>query len=122
MDRKSKALMVKLLKGDISYAAAQKALADPVAHSLQVRFAPGKTNYRWWGKVKTPRMTVAYCWSCHRNVAVYFLGWREVYNDRGIPGYTRDQYVARKSKKRLSLLQKRRHMALLEQGGIRVKR
>jgi hypothetical protein len=120
MDRASKNLIMALLRGDHDYETTRTALADPKAFSLTTKMANGRTTYRWWGKIQTSRMKVAYCWSCHRNVAGFFLGWREVYDKSG--KRTRDQYLARKSKKRLSLLQKRRTDALIAKGAVRVKR
>ena len=118
MDQLSKNLIMSLLRGDRTFEETKKALADPSAHKLSTKIANGSASYRWWGKVKTSRMTVAYCRSCHRNVAGYFIGWREVYDKDG--NQKRDNYVARKSKKRLSQLQLRRTQALLDAGAKRI--
>lgn len=68
----------------------------------------GGIHYRWAGVVKTKQMRVAYCWSTRRNKAGYFLGWRQVERN-AIEGHiVRDQLVARKSKKRLKVLQTKR--------------
>lgn len=118
VDRKTKRIFMSLLRGDLSYEASRKALADPEGHSLSKKMANGRTTYRYWGKIKTARTVVAYCWSCHRNEAGYFLGWREIYSKDGKS--VRDGYIARRCKKRLSLLQKRRTDALLSKGAVRI--
>jgi hypothetical protein len=118
MDRASKNLLMALLRGDSDLATTRTALADPKAHSLVKVFPSGKTNYRYWGKLRTKRMKLAFCWSCHRNTSGYFLGWREIYEKDG--QIRRDNYLARKSKKRLSLLQKRRHEALIASGATKI--
>jgi len=112
---------MKLLRDQMTYAEAEKALADPDAYmkeqkrrALVKNRIDGKSwpgRYRWCGKIHTARMTVAYCWGVKRNTAGFFLGWREVYGKDG-KVEKRDQFIARKSKKRLSLLQNRRTMAL----------
>ncbi len=48
---------------------------------------------------------VWFCWSCHRNVAGYFLGWREVIGKKGTK---RDQWLARKAKRRAQEMANRR--------------
>lgn len=121
--RVEKGIMMDLMREKITYAQAQRAFRDPAAWRLSKRIVASekarKGSYRWWGKLKTKRMVVAYCWSCHRNEAGYFLGWREVYDANG--NYTRDQYVARKVKRRLQELQKRRTDALLAKGAIKLR-
>jgi len=117
----TKDITMRLMKGTLTYDQAKAALDDPATFkaeekrkSLVKNRADGKSwpgRYRWWGKVRTPRLIVAYCWAVKRNKAGYFLGWRETYDASGVR-LDRDQFVARKSKKRLSLLQKRRTDAI----------
>lgn len=67
----------------------------------------GGIRYRWTGYIETPQMKVAYCWSTKRNKAGYFLGWRQI-ERKARPGHVvRDQLIARKSKKRLSIRQEK---------------
>lgn len=81
---------------------------------LDVEYDPevriNMVNYRMVGYVQTPRLLVAYCWSTQRNEAGYFLGWRQVKYKSG--KIVRDQFVARKTKRRLKELQTRRHETL----------
>lgn len=51
------------------------------------------TTYRWY---RTTDRSVRYCYSCHRNVAGFFLTWREV---RTGDGGFRELYGAWKSKR-----------------------
>jgi hypothetical protein len=117
----TKLITMRLLKGLLTYEQARDALDNPEKFkaeekrkSLLKNRADGQAwpgRYRWAGKIRTARMNVGYCWMMKRNKAGYFLGWRETYDTKGAL-IERDQFVARKSKKRLSLLQKRRTEAL----------
>ncbi len=103
-----------LLSEKIELEEAQKALADPQAWKTQekgIRYM-GKTklSWRYWRRVKTPRLTIRFCWYVHRNVSGYFLGWRETVDSKG--KVTRDQIVARRCKRRLKELMKRKTEAL----------
>lgn len=83
----------------------KKAKADPKAHKLSKVFE--NSNYRYIYAGRNGRnQSVWYCWSSHRNVAGYFLGWRETHlrNKTG----KRDQWAARKSRKAVQELAKRR--------------
>ena len=100
------------------------AKANPAKFKLSRTMERGKpTSARYWGIVKDKRgRKISYCWSAHRNVAGYFIGWREVETPvkrkrAPKPGdvlstVKRDQWTARKVKKRLEELQKRRTDAL----------
>lgn len=100
------------------------AKADPLKHKLSRVMERGKPlSSRHWGAIKvSPTRTVKFCWSAHRNVAGFFVGWREVeiIIKRKRPAKVgelvstikRDQFCARRVKKRLEELQKRRHDAL----------
>lgn len=91
-----------------------QAKADPKKHKLS-RVMEGRygLNYYWLpsGKDGLGRK-VYFCWSKHRNVAGYFLTWREVYSiPRGKDKrqrVKRDQWVARKVKKRARALAEKR--------------
>ena len=97
---------------------------DPAKYRLSTVMERGKPlSYRHWGAVKDKRgRRISYCWSVHRNVAGFFLGWREIETPikRKRPAKVgelvattkRDQFTARRVKKRLEELQKRRTEAL----------
>jgi len=79
--------------------------ADPKAHKL-TRVMAKSLSYRWTPAGKDGRgRAVYFCWSCHRNVAGYFLGWREVKGGRVTK---RDQWIARKCRRRAQELAHRR--------------
>ncbi len=68
----------------------------------------GGIRFRWGsGPVETAQLKVAYCWSTKRNKAGYFIGWREVVRKSKPLEVKRDQLIARKSKKRLEIRQRR---------------
>jgi len=99
---------------------AERAKADPKAHKLS-RVIEGKhgTNYRYTsGGLDGKGRSVLFCWSLHRNVAGYFLGWREVYSKprgkRGAYTVKRDQWIARKAKWRAREVAHRRAASFLE--------
>lgn len=81
------------------------ARAEPLAHRLSRVMERGKPlNYRWWGVPGRGRHT-RYCYATHRNVAGFFLTWREVeVKDR----VTRDQWAARRVKQRCIEIARRR--------------
>lgn len=84
---------------------AAKAKADPIAHKLS-RVIEGGTGYTYYSAGKDGRgRKVRFCWSSHRNVAGYFLGWREVESKKQTK---RDMWAARKVRRRLAELAKRR--------------
>lgn len=72
-------------------------LADPVKHKLTTDFPEGaRMNSRYWGNIKVSKnVTVSYHYSTERNLAGYFLGWRETWNAKKGEG-KRDQWVASK--------------------------
>lgn len=80
---------------------------DPNAHKLsRVMAGPHGLNYHYaWGGKNGRNQTLWFCWSTHRNVAGYFLGWREV---RGKRKVRRDRWVARKSRIAVKKLAQRR--------------
>lgn len=85
-----------------------RAKADPQAHKL-TRVFEGRTNYRYYDGGKDSRgRKVWFCYSTGRNVAGYFLTWRQVETPAKLkarkPGdlvstTTRDQWSASRSKK-----------------------
>lgn len=88
------------------------AQADPQAHKLSKTMERGKslsTRYHGWVKGRGGVRT-RYCWTVHRNVAGYYLAYREV--ERPAPRkptkpgdlvstVKRDQWTASRTKKRL---------------------
>lgn len=86
----------------------QEAKANPRAYRTSRVFPPGvNTSYRYYPAGKDGRgRTIRFCWSCHRNVAGYFLAWREVRSKDGSEG-RRDQWAARRTRKRLEERAKR---------------
>src|SRR5206468_3447305 len=53
-------------------------LADPAKHKTTLEFPEGaRLNARFWGTIKSRGKTVRYCYSTERNLAGYFLCWRE---------------------------------------------
>lgn len=56
---------------------ADAAKSDPVRYKLSTIFAKASYRYVDAGRDGHGR-AVRFCWSSHRNVAGYFLGWREV--------------------------------------------
>lgn len=90
-----------------AYEAAQ---ADPECHKISCIF-DGAARYRYFESPARPRMReVRFCWSTVRNVAGYFLSWRE--RDIGDGRWERDQFAARKVRKAAKALASRRHDAL----------
>jgi hypothetical protein len=58
------------------------AKADPVKHKLTKVFS-GPMNYRYYRTKDGRGREVRFCYSTVRNVAGYFLAWREVLNKDG---------------------------------------
>lgn len=95
---------------------AEQAKRDPRKHKTTTVFE-NRLSYRYGGYIYSRGKQISYCWSCHRNVAGYFLGWREIVHGDKI---TRDNFTARRVKKRLKELQLRRtiaHRSRLLSGG-----
>lgn len=71
---------------------------DPVAHKLS-KVMEKPMSYRYYRQLGTRRgRVVRWCYTCHRNVAGYFLAWREVETATEIK---RDHWIASRTKKRL---------------------
>lgn len=80
-------------------------LADPIKHKLTLRFPEGsRLNWRYWEVRKTSGPRVRYCFSIERNLAGYFLGWRETLKRDG--SGKRDQWIA--SKRRATVRERSR--------------
>lgn len=70
-------------------------LADPVRHKKTLHFPEGAPmNYRYYRVDKASWPKVDYCWSTGRNLAGYFLGWRETTSRDG--SGKRDMWLASK--------------------------
>lgn len=74
---------------------AKAAKADPVAHKL-TRVFEGGLHYRYFETRNARGQVVRFAWSTTRNVAGYFLTWREVWTKSG--NGSRDQWSASKSR------------------------
>lgn len=111
-------ITMRLLAGELTHEQGDRAFKNPKAFRLSRTMATGKdigaSGYKYWGRVKTPRMDICYCWSTRRNEAGYFLGWREVYENNVM--VRRDEWMARKNKTRLKEFMLRRMAKAMENG------
>ncbi len=81
------------------------AKADPAKHKLSRILA--NSGYRFYdGGTNGRGQRVRFCYSSHRNVAGYFLGWREVI---GKEAGKRDRWTARKTRAAVSEIARRRY-------------
>lgn len=89
----------------------KSAQIDPRSHRLSRTFSgPGGTNYHYFtGGRNGKGQSILFCWSIHRNVAGYFLTWRQVRQQNGIT--KRDQWAARKSRRACIAIAQRRREA-----------
>jgi len=73
---------------------------DPLANKASRLFGAGVSpSYRYYGGKKNGKgQRVLFCYSVHRNVAGFFLGWRETYRKNGT--VKRDRWVSRRVKAR----------------------
>jgi hypothetical protein len=88
---------------------AEAAKANPQAHKLSRVMAEGRLNYRYYDGGRDRRgRRVTYCYSTGRNVAGYFLTWRQVETPAKrkatkigdlVSTIERDQWSASRSKK-----------------------
>lgn len=86
--------------------ASRRAKADPKKNKM-TRVMEKPMSYRYYSGGKNGKgQKVWFCWTCHRNVAGYYLGWRETYQKNGV--VKRDMWSARKVRKRLTELAQRR--------------
>lgn len=87
---------------DIQQAGMQReyeaAKADPQKYRLSRTFPPGvKLNYRYYDGGKNGRGSrVHFCYTTNRNVAGYFIAWRETITAKHVK---RDMWTASRSKK-----------------------
>lgn len=72
---------------------------NPSANKLTRLMGDNPANWRWYkaGKDGWGR-EVRYAWATKRNMAGYFLGWREIVTKEGIK---RDQFFAKRVKKKV---------------------
>lgn len=78
--------------------AIETAKADPRRYRHTLIFGDVAATYRYaWAGRDGAGNDVRYCWSCHRNVAGYFLTWREMI---GPHGGRRTEFAARKVRKK----------------------
>lgn len=85
------------------------AKADPLGNKLTTQFEGKPLSWHYTANLKDGRgRRVRFCWSCHRNAAGFFLGWREVWN--GKTG-KRDQWVSRRARKAVAEIARRRTAA-----------
>jgi len=115
VDRITAHIMKETMNGCMDIDDAGKYLADPEGFKFSKKFPKGVTYRCWKGAYKSPRMTVAYCWSCHKNIAGYYLGWRQIYGPDG-KIIEKDQWIARRVKKRLAEVQTKKTEAMIEKG------
>ena len=85
------------------------AVADPLGHKNTRVFDKGM-SYRYFSCVNRKGQSVLFCYSVHRNVAGFFLGWREVRQRSG--KVKRDMFLSRRVKKRCIEIARRRAEAL----------
>lgn len=104
--------MAKML-GDIQRghdeALRERVKADPQANKLVRLFEKG-SNYRYFSGKDGRGRKVLFCWSTNRNIAGYFLGWREVQSAKGAREWKRDQWLARKVRTRCKEIARRRSL------------
>ena len=77
--------------------------ADPKAHKMTGLMPDGvSASYRFYNTTNGKGQIVRFCWGVHRNLAGYFLGWREVWLKKSKKDGTlarRDKWCAYKTKK-----------------------
>jgi hypothetical protein len=108
MSSETQAILARIwndVQRNLNSAEAERVRADPVGHKL-TRLMEKPLSYRYWQQRGTRKgRKVRWCWSCHRNVAGYFLGWREVETATTVK---RDQWVANRVKRKLEERAKRK--------------
>ena len=87
---------------------AKRAKDDPVSNRLTRVFDPGaRMAWRYYDAGKDGRgRKVRFAWATTRNVAGYFLGWRQVINKDG--SGKRDQWTASRTRGTVKATAKRR--------------
>jgi hypothetical protein len=86
-------------------------LANPEKHKKTLQF-PENARMRWlyYGSITSRGKRYRYCYSTERNLAGYFLGWREVWSIKSGLG-RRDMISASKRRKTVSEQALKRHNA-----------
>jgi hypothetical protein len=81
------------------------AQADPQKHKLSRVLT--KSGYLYWDGGKNGKgQTIRFCYSTHRNVAGYFLGWREIISKQTVK---RDRWCARKTRAAVTEIARKRY-------------
>lgn len=98
----------------------RKAVLDnPAAHKTTLDFPEGaRMNWHYWGDINSRGKRYRYCYSIERNLAGYFLGWREVWDRKRGVGQ-RDMIRASKRRttvKEQALKRYKAHKARLTKG------
>lgn len=79
---------------------------DPLAHKHSKVFKD--SSYRYFQNTNGRGSRVLFCYSVHRNVAGFFLGWREIHTRKKVK---RDMWISRRVKKRCIEIARRRSEA-----------
>lgn len=113
--REAQEMFANLVRGfhdDNNKAERAAAERDPKRHKLSRVFAgPGGLNYHYtFGGMNGKKQRVYFCWSIHRNVAGYFLGWRQIKQANGVT--KRDMWLARRSRKAVRAIANKRGAAM----------
>lgn len=84
----------------------ERAKADPLGNKYCKVFPAKQMGYRYWGGKDRRGSTVRFCYSSHRNVAGFFLGWRETWYRNG--KIKRDKWISRRKRRRCAEVMKAR--------------
>lgn len=85
------------------------AKANPAAHRLSRVMERGKrTRYLYYGPIKVGGRKIRYCYATSRNVAGYYLAWREIETAKTVK---RDMWTASKRRATVSDRMRSRHAA-----------
>ena len=109
-----KRLTLLVMREEIPYEKFASAIADQHAFKFDTKGLTSLSK-RVTHKVKTSRRVVQWVWYLHRTPNGYFIGWRETYTRDGV--FKKDQFTARRVKKRLVELQMSRYEELLTKPG-----
>jgi hypothetical protein len=88
----------------------EAAKADPVRYKKSRVYPAGvSTNYHWIPAGRDGKgREVFFCWSVHRNVAGYFLGWRQVYYRDRDKTVKRDRWLSSRKRRVVEAAARRR--------------
>lgn len=92
-----KRLTTRVLRGDMTYAALEKALRDQPAYRVD-RTGLSNSNQRVFPKIKTARRVIQLGYYVSRSANGFFIGWMESYTR---DGQTKTEWYARRTRKRL---------------------